>query len=127
MASEPAPSSRLRIVARAKAVLRDSLDEPVTITRLSQTVGVSERTLRYAFASVYQESPKRHLLRERLAAVRRALIGAGAFATVTAIATDHGFYELGRFAAQYRSAFGEYPSETLRRQRSDSGRFAQTG
>ncbi len=36
-------------------------------------------------------------------------------ATVTRIAMDHGFVELGRFAVEYRTAFGESPSATLQR------------
>ena len=60
-------------------------------------------------------SPKRCLLAARLEGVRRALSDAGTGpTTVTGVATDHGFYELGRFAATYREAFGETPSETLR-------------
>jgi AraC-like DNA-binding protein len=35
--------------------------------------------------------------------------------TVTAIANDYGFAELGRFAVSYRRLFGESPSTTLRR------------
>jgi AraC-like DNA-binding protein len=35
--------------------------------------------------------------------------------TVTAIAVEHGFGELGRFSVRYRKLFGEMPSETLRR------------
>jgi hypothetical protein len=35
--------------------------------------------------------------------------------TVTRIATDHGFWELGRFSVAYRTLFGETPLTTLRR------------
>jgi hypothetical protein len=34
--------------------------------------------------------------------------------TVTRIATDHRFWELGRFSVTYRALFGESPSEALR-------------
>ena len=48
-------------------------------------------------------------------AVRHALENARpGEATVTRIATDYGFFELGRFAATYTSLFGERPSDTLR-------------
>jgi AraC-like DNA-binding protein len=49
--------------------------------------------------------------------VRQALREAAPDATtVTKIATRYGFWELGRFAGEYQSRFGESPSVTLRRQ-----------
>nr|WP_235824060.1 helix-turn-helix domain-containing protein [Falsiruegeria mediterranea] len=36
-------------------------------------------------------------------------------ASVTVLANEHGFSELGRLAGTYRRTFGELPSETLRR------------
>jgi transcriptional regulator GlxA family with amidase domain len=105
---------RLRVVTSAHALVQDQLDEPITIAELSQAVGVSERTLRNAFVDVCHQSPKRYFLKERLLAVREAVRAAHSNAlTVTAIATDHGFFELGRFAGQYKAAFGESPSQTL--------------
>jgi AraC-like DNA-binding protein len=60
--------------------------------------------------------PIRFLTLRRMHLVRRALLAADASsATVTYIATDHGFWELGRFSVAYRALFGESPSETLRR------------
>jgi AraC-like DNA-binding protein len=52
--------------------------------------------------------------------VRRALMREDpSTATVTRLATDYGFWELGRFAAAYRQLFGETPSASLRRPSDD--------
>jgi AraC-like DNA-binding protein len=45
----------------------------------------------------------------------------GRSATVTEIATDLGFVELGRFSVENRRMFGESPSETLGRSFRDLG------
>ena len=108
-------ATRREIVERAESVLRGTLSSPVPISKLGRLVGRSERSLRDAFYIVHGMSPKRWVLAERLQEVRSALRGAGRRpATVTGIATDYGFYELGRFAAANKDAFGEAPSETLR-------------
>jgi transcriptional regulator GlxA family with amidase domain len=71
--------------------------------------------LRYAFQEVCGVSPKRFALRQRLRAARETLRTADPDQiTVTEVATLYGFFELGRFAGQYKAAFGETPSRTLR-------------
>jgi AraC-like DNA-binding protein len=61
-------------------------------------------------------SPHRYLWLRRMHLTRRALALADSRAkTVTEIANDHGFGELGRFAVSHRNLFGESPSVTLRR------------
>ena len=50
----------------------------------------------------------------RLSEARRALLAADCKRiTVTEIATEFGFLELGRFSVEYRKVFGESPSKTL--------------
>jgi transcriptional regulator GlxA family with amidase domain len=114
-ASGARPSgARSELVARAVTLLRDHVTEPVTMAELSRRIGVSERTLRAAFHDVLGLSPKQYALGQRLRAAREALCAADPkTTTVTDIATAYGFFELGRFAGRYRSAFGEMPSETL--------------
>lgn len=108
-------TSRRQVVERAEAFLHARLGEPVSIAQLCRVAGVSERSLRNAFYDVRGMSPKRFATRARLAEVRRALSDAnGARGAVTTIATDYGFFELGRFASTYKAVFGESPSETLR-------------
>lgn len=104
-----------QIVKRLDAFLREHLDQPIHLAQLCDATGVSERSLRNACHAVCGTSPKRYLTRRRLEAVRLALAEARpGHDTVTRIATDYGFFELGRFAGIYSSTFGERPSDTLR-------------
>ena len=117
-ANHDAVHSSGSIVRRAEAFFREHLGEAVSISQLSTVVGVSERSLRNAFYQVCTTSPKKYLRLWQLHQVRRTLRSAPAdHAAVTAAATRHGCYELGRFAGQYRTAFGEPPSVTLHRAR----------
>jgi transcriptional regulator GlxA family with amidase domain len=107
--------SHSRAVERALSVVDARDGEPVKIAELSQAAGVSERTLRNAFHDVYGLSPKQFLIRQGLEEAHSALQRAhGARGAVTHVATECGFYELGRFAGAYRELFGERPSDTLR-------------
>jgi AraC-like DNA-binding protein len=107
--------SRREVVKRAETYLRAHMEDSVPLARLCRIVGRSERGLRDAFYGVHGMSPKRWMLTERLQRARRALSEPGnARTTVTGVATDFGFYQLGRFAAAYKGAFGETPSATLR-------------
>jgi transcriptional regulator GlxA family with amidase domain len=108
-------TSRQEVVERAEAYMRAHIGAPMPLSRVCRIVGLSERSLRNAFYGVRGMSPKRYMLVERLQGARRALSDSSSRpVTVTSIATDYGFYELGRFAATYKRAFGEAPSETLR-------------
>ena len=103
------------IVERAEACMRAHIAAPIPLFRLCRIVGISERGLRNAFYRVRGMGPKRCMVVERLEGVRKALRDSRTNpTTVTDAAMCHGFYELGRFAANYRKAFGEAPSETLR-------------
>lgn len=113
--SSGVPSSRRVAVEQAAAFVLAHADSRVPLKTLCRIVGMSERGLRNAFYGVHGVSPKRWIVAERLRLARRALLGSKSRETVTSVATNCGFYELGRFAATYRIAFGEAPSETLRR------------
>ncbi|MDH2379875.1 helix-turn-helix domain-containing protein [Bradyrhizobium sp. CER78] len=103
------------VIARFKAFLEANPDRPLYLAEICGAIGVSERTLRASCKEHLGMGPIRFLTLRRMHLVRRALLSAlPSTSTVTRIATDHGFWELGRFAVNYRAAFGESPSETLK-------------
>ena len=107
---------RARIMARLEAALTANPEEPLYMAELSAQIGVSYWTLRDCCLEYLGMSPKRYLWLRRMNLARRALRSANAEkTTVTEIASDYGFWELGRFSVAYRSLFGESPSMALRR------------
>lgn len=112
------------IVARFEEFLDANPDQPLYLTEICAAIGVAERTLRVACEQHLGMGPIRYLSLRRMHLVRRALLRADpSTATVTRLATDHGFWELGRFSVAYRALFGESPSESLRRLPDDRPAF----
>jgi AraC-like DNA-binding protein len=107
---------RARVMGRLEEVLMANPEAPLYMAELSAQVGTSYWTLRECCLEYLGMSPKRYLWLRRMNMARRALRRANAEqTTVTEIASDCGFWELGRFSVAYRSLFGESPSTALRR------------
>ncbi|KRQ17341.1 AraC family transcriptional regulator [Bradyrhizobium manausense] len=108
-------STYLRIVAEMESLIRHDLTIWHKTTELAERVGVSVRTLQSATQAICGMSPHRYSRVLRLWSVRRQLRTGPARRSVKACAIAHGFWHLSEFAASYRAAFGELPSETLHR------------
>lgn len=103
-------------VTRAIGYIHEHLTDVVTLADLAAEAGVSPRSLHRGFKRHIGTAPLRYLRDRRLDAAQRSLLAADPdAATVAECAKQLGFFHLGRFASAYRSAFGELPSETLRR------------
>lgn len=109
------------IMRRLEEVLEANLDRPLYVVEICKAARVSAKTLRLCCQEQLGMSPKRYLVLRRMHLARRALCIADPVATtVTEIATNYGFWELGRFSVAYHSLFGESPSASLRRPPDDS-------
>jgi transcriptional regulator GlxA family with amidase domain len=104
------------IINRFVDVLAANFDRPMYLAEICAVVGASERTLRASCEEHLGMGPIRYLWLRRMHLARRALLDADpAKATVTQVATDHGFWELGHFSVAYGALFGESPVESLRK------------
>jgi AraC-like DNA-binding protein len=102
------------IMRRFDSVIEEHFDEPLYIPELCREVGASVRTLNTCCQEHLGMGPKHYLLLRRMRLVRRALRqSALPDTTVTEVATRYGFWQLGRFAVEYKTLFGESPSDTL--------------
>ncbi len=108
-------NERYALVRRAICRIDGNLGTPVAVAELARQLGVSTRVLQYAFQQVMGISPYEYALQRRLQAVRRRLQAGLRPGVITNAALAHGFTDLSRFDQQYRRAFAELPSDTIRR------------
>jgi AraC-like DNA-binding protein len=107
---------RPRVMRRLEETLRAKSGETLYMAELCAAVGATYWTVRDCCLEYLGMSPKRYLWMRRMNLARLALSSADPEkTTVTEIATNYGFWELGRFSVAYRSLFGEPPSTALRR------------
>lgn len=105
---------RMKTFSRARAFLHEKADSPVYLAELCAATGVPERTLRDVFQSILGVSPLRYLQLRRMRQVHHALQRSNSREhSVKEVALSSGFWQLGRFAVEYKRLFGQSPSQTL--------------
>ena len=108
-------SGRPSVVRQAMEFIESRPDLPPTVSALAAQCHVSVRTLQAAFRSELGISPMAYIREERMRRAHADLRAADpAISSVASIAHRWGFSHLGRFAAAYRTRYGETPSQTLR-------------
>lgn len=105
-----------RLIREAEQLMKTE-DCPLTVSEIAARLRVSVRSLERGFREHLRTTPLQHLRAIRLERVRSSLRAPQISTTVTSTALEHGFVHLARFSAHYKAAFGESPSQTLRRGR----------
>lgn len=103
------PSTR-----RARDYIHAHAADVPSVADIAHAAGVGVRALARGFERHFGVSPQRYLQQYRLDRAREQLRSAATGTTVTSVAAQWGFWQLGSFAARYRERFGESPSQTLK-------------
>lgn len=105
------------LVRRAEEYMRSHLNEAISIIDLLRICGCSRSVLFAAFRNARAYTPMEFLIEQRLQSAREKLLTPHLEDSVSSIALDCGFINLGRFSQFYRRRFGVRPSDTLRKGR----------
>ncbi len=115
---------RAAVMSRFEELLEANHDRALYLAEICHAIGASERTLRTCCHERLGMSPFRYLWLRRMHLARRKLLeNDQAGSSVTDVATEYGFWELGRFAVEYKALFGKSPSVSLRRPPDDLARW----
>jgi AraC-like DNA-binding protein len=102
-------------VRRAEEYIEAHWDQPITVEALAVATGASARSIFHFFKASRGYAPMVFVKQVRLRHARRMLMMPDKATSVTSVAFDCGFTNLGHFAKDYGKCFGELPSETLNR------------
>lgn len=107
----PAP----RNVRRAIEFMRAHVTDALLLEDIAVAAQTSPRSLQTAFRQFRGVTPMEYLRRLRLDGARNEMLNSAGRAAVSEIAYRWGFAHHGIFSTRYKLAFGESPSETLKR------------
>jgi transcriptional regulator GlxA family with amidase domain len=111
---QPLPTSP-SAVRTVEEFIEANWDKPIDVEAMSAIANVSARSLFRQFRKDRGYTPADFAKRIRLDRAREMLEQAGEDSSVIQIALKCGFQNPGHFARDFRMAFGELPSETLKR------------
>ena len=111
-----------RQIMKAVDFMRDNMHQPLTLNEVAEATGVSVRSLQYGFRRFRNVTPLAYLREIRLEAAKDELSSPLNRLSIQDVALKWGFTHMGHFAARYRAAYGETPSETARLGRAKASR-----
>lgn len=123
--ARPTAEANLHRIVRLEQWVDAHLGDELSLDQLCSVIGVSRRSLQKSLLLLRGQTPIEFVMSRRLTAARDRLESRASPTLVATVALDCGFRHLGRFAANYRSAFGESPSETARATRLVAARPAR--
>jgi len=104
-------------VRRAEEFIAGNWEQSMTSESFAEATGIGTLDLSRTFRKRRGYSPWRFARRVRLDRAHDLLRHPNVATTVAGVAARCGFADLGRFSCDYMAAFGERPSDTLRRGR----------
>jgi AraC-like DNA-binding protein len=114
-----------RQIMKAVDFMRANMHEPLTLSEVAEAAGISIRSLQYGFRRFRNITPLAYLREIRLEAAQTELSSPLNILPIKDVALKWGFTHMGHFAARYRAAYGEMPSETARLGRAETSRVAR--
>jgi len=110
-----------RQITEAVDFMHANMHLALTLSEVAEAAGISVRSLQYGFHRFRSVTPLAYLRQIRLEAVQAELSSPLNVLSVRDVALKWGFAHMGHFAARYRAAYGEAPSETARLARAAKG------
>lgn len=104
-------------VRRAEEFIRSRAAEAISMADIAIAAGIPLRTLQEAYRKAFGRTLSDGVQQARLDLLRGLLLKPTPSSNVAEAVFASGFGHLGRAASAYRAAYGESPSETLRRVR----------
>ena len=103
-------------VTKALEIIHDSELDGISSVELCAQTQCSQRTLEKGFSNRFGVTPKKYINVLRLSRVHKGLrnFDEQDCDSIIELASIHGFWHMGQFAADYRRIYGELPSDTLR-------------
>ena len=108
-------ATRTRAIRSAIDYVEQSDKESLLVSDVCASINIPLRTLRRAFHEKFGIGPKAYFNRVRLGQVRSELLNSERGLCIADAANEWGFWHMGQFARDYRTMFGELPSQTVDR------------
>lgn len=92
-----------------------SLTEDISLEYMLKITYTSQRSLYMLFDKYLKCSPKQYVKNRKLLKINEIIKSGSLVRNISELAIEYGFYNVGRFAKEYKDKFGELPSETLKK------------